>query len=90
MDQNADDLAEFFEKLDLKDVAMTGHSTSGGEIARYIGRHGTKRSGNAVLMGAVPPIMLKTAANPGDLPGGGFRRFSRGAPGGSLPILPRL
>lgn len=68
MDQYADDLAELFEKLDLKDVVMIGHSTGGGEVARYIGRHGTKRVRKAVLMGAVPPIMLKTEANPGGLP----------------------
>lgn len=68
MDQYADDLAELFEKLDLKDVTMVGHSTGGGEVARYIGRHGTRRVKRAVLMGAVPPIMLKTAANPGGLP----------------------
>ena len=68
MDQYADDLAELFEKLDLKDVVMIGHSTGGGEVARYIGRHGTKRVRKAVLMGAVPPIMLKTDANPDGLP----------------------
>jgi non-heme chloroperoxidase len=68
MDQYADDLAELFVHLDLKDVTMIGHSTGGGEVARYIGRHGTKRVGKAVLMGAVPPIMLKTAENPGGLP----------------------
>jgi non-heme chloroperoxidase len=68
MDQYADDLAELLEKLDVKDVTMIGHSTGGGEVARYIGRHGTKRIKRAVLMGAVPPIMLKTAANPGGLP----------------------
>lgn len=68
MDTYADDLAELFEKLDLKDVIMIGHSTGGGEVARYIGRHGTKRVAKAVLMGAVPPIMLKTDANPGGLP----------------------
>lgn len=68
MDQYADDLAELFEKLDLKKVIMIGHSTGGGEVARYIGRHGTSRVAKAVLMGAVPPIMLKTGANPGGLP----------------------
>ena len=68
MDQYADDLAELFEKLDLKDAVMIGHSTGGGEVARFIGRHGTKRVAKAVLMGAVPPIMLKTDANPGGLP----------------------
>jgi non-heme chloroperoxidase len=68
MDQYADDVAELFEKLDLKKVMMVGHSTGGGEVARYIGRHGTKRVSKAVLMGAVPPIMVKTKANPGGLP----------------------
>lgn len=67
MDQYADDLAELFEKLDLRNVTMIGHSTGGGEVARYIGRHGTKRVDKAVLMGAVPPIMVKTASNPGGL-----------------------
>ena len=68
MDTYADDLAELFEALDLKNAVIVGHSTGGGEVARYIGRHGTKRVAKAVLMGAVPPIMLKTAANPGGLP----------------------
>jgi non-heme chloroperoxidase len=68
MDQYADDLAELLEKLELKNVTMVGHSTGGGEVARYIGRHGTKRVAKAVLMGAVPPIMLKTPANLGGLP----------------------
>ena len=68
MDTYADDLNELFTALDLTGVTMIGHSTGGGEVARYIGRHGTKRVKSAVLMGAVPPIMLKTAANPGGLP----------------------
>lgn len=68
MDTYADDVAELYAKLDLKDVMMVGHSTGGGEVARYIGRHGSKRVKKAVLMGAVPPIMLKTPANPGGLP----------------------
>jgi non-heme chloroperoxidase len=68
MDTYADDLAKLFEALDLKDTVMIGHSTGGGEVARYIGRHGTKRVSKAVLMGAVPPLMLKTDANPGGLP----------------------
>ncbi len=88
MDQYADDLAELFEKLDLKDVVMVGHSTGGGEVARYIGRHGTKRVAKAVLMGAVPPIMLKTEANPGGLPHRSFRRISQGLSGRPLPVLP--
>ncbi|NOK61855.1 MAG: alpha/beta hydrolase [Chloroflexi bacterium AL-N1] len=68
MDTYADDLAELFEVLDLKDAVMMGHSTGGGEVARFIGRHGTKRVSKAVLMGSVTPLMLKTAANPGGLP----------------------
>jgi non-heme chloroperoxidase len=68
MDTYADDLAELVEKLDLKNAVHVGHSTSGGEVARYIGRHGTKRVAKAVLIGAVPPVMLKSARNPGGLP----------------------
>jgi non-heme chloroperoxidase len=68
MNTYADDLAALTEKLDLKDAIHVGHSTGGGEVARYIGRHGTKRVGMAVLIGAVPPLMLKTAANPAGLP----------------------
>jgi non-heme chloroperoxidase len=68
MDTYADDLAELVETLDLKDAIHVGHSTGGGEVARYIGRHGTKRVAKAVLISAVPPLMLKTAANPGGLP----------------------
>jgi non-heme chloroperoxidase len=68
MDQYADDLAELFEALDLTDAIMVGHSTGGGEVARYIGRHGTARVAKAVLVGSVPPIMLQTAAYPGGLP----------------------
>src|SRR6202161_27072 len=68
MDTYADDLAELVQKLDLKDAIHVGHSTGGGEVARYIGRDGTKRVAKAVLIGAVPPLMLKTAANPGGLP----------------------
>ena len=68
MDSYADDLAELVHKLDLKDAVHVGHSTGGGEVARYIGRHGTKRVAKAVLIGAVPPLMLKTPANPGGLP----------------------
>jgi non-heme chloroperoxidase len=64
----ADDLATLTEKLDLQDAVHVGHSTGGGEVARYIGRHGTKRVGAAVLISAVPPLMLRTAANPGGLP----------------------
>ena len=68
MDTYADDLAELIEALDLKNAIHVGHSAGGGEVARYIGRHGTKRVAKAVLIGAVPPLMLKTQANPGGLP----------------------
>ena len=68
MDTYADDLAALTEALDLKNAIHIGHSTGGGEVARYIGRHGTKRVAKAVLMSAVPPIMVKTATNPGGLP----------------------
>jgi non-heme chloroperoxidase len=68
MDTYADDLAAVVEALDLKDAIHVGHSTGGGEVARYIGRHGTGRVAKAVLIGAVPPLMLKTGANPGGLP----------------------
>ncbi len=68
MDQYADDLSELIEKLDLREFTMIGHSTGGGEVAHYLGRHGTGRVSKAVLLGAVPPLMLKTPANPGGLP----------------------
>lgn len=68
MDQYADDLAELIEKLDLKDIVMIGHSTGGGEVAHYIGRHGTARVAKVVLVGAVPPLMLKSDTNPEGLP----------------------
>jgi non-heme chloroperoxidase len=68
MDTYADDLAELIETLDLRDAVLVGHSTGGGEVARYVGRHGTSRVAKAVLVGAVPPLMLKTDANPGGLP----------------------
>jgi pimeloyl-ACP methyl ester carboxylesterase len=64
----ADDLAELIEHRDLRDAVLVGHSTGGGEVARYIGRHGTQRVKKAVLIAAVPPLMLKTPANPGGLP----------------------
>jgi non-heme chloroperoxidase len=68
LDTYADDLAELVQKLDLKNAIHVGHSTGGGEVTRYIGRHGTQRVAKAVLIGAIPPLMLKTAANPGGLP----------------------
>ena len=67
LDTYADDLAELVAQLDLQDAVHVGHSTGGGEVARYIGRHGTKRVAKAVLISAIPPLMLKTAANPGGL-----------------------
>lgn len=68
MDTYADDLAELVRHLDLKSAIHVGHSTGGGEVARYIARHGTGRVAKAVLIASVPPIMLKTATNPGGLP----------------------
>jgi non-heme chloroperoxidase len=68
LDTYADDLAELVQKLDLKDAIHVGHSTGGGEVARYIARHGTKRVAKAVLISSVPPLMVKTSANPGGLP----------------------
>jgi non-heme chloroperoxidase len=68
MDQYADDLEELLDKLDLTNAVLVGHSTGGGEVAHYIGRHGTSRVAKAVLIGAVPPLMLKTENNPGGLP----------------------
>src|SRR5881409_1851043 len=68
MDTYADDLATLVETLDIKGITLVGHSTGGGEVARYIGRYGTKRAAKAVLIAAVPPLMLKTAANPEGLP----------------------
>jgi len=68
MDTYADDLAKLIETLDLRDAVLVGHSTGGGEVARYIGRHGTSRVAKAVLVGAVPPLMLKTEANPEGTP----------------------
>ena len=68
MDRYADDLAELIDHLDLRDLILVGHSTGGGEVARYIGRHGTGRVAKVVLVGAVPPLMLQTEANPGGLP----------------------
>ena len=78
MDTYADDLAALVEALDLKNAVHVGHSTGGGEVARYIGRHGTKRVAKAVLIGAVTPLMLKTAANPGGLPMEAFDQIRAG------------
>jgi len=68
LDTYADDLAALVETLNLKNAIHVGHSTGGGEVARYIGRHGTQRVAKAALIGAIPPLMLKTPANPGGLP----------------------
>jgi non-heme chloroperoxidase len=68
MDTYADDLATLVDTLDLRNAIHVGHSTGGGEVARYIGRHGTRRVAKAVLISAIPPLMLQTAANPGGLP----------------------
>jgi non-heme chloroperoxidase len=78
MDQYADDLAELIDSLDLNDIILVGHSTGGGEVARYIGRHGTARLAKAVLLGAVPPLMLKTEVNPGGTPIEVFDRIRKG------------
>jgi non-heme chloroperoxidase len=75
MDHYADDLAALFDALDLHNAVLIGHSTGGGEVARYIGRHGTARLSKAVLVGAVPPLMLKTTSNPGGLPIEAFDGF---------------
>jgi non-heme chloroperoxidase len=81
MDTYADDLAALVEALDVKNAIHVGHSTGGGEVARYIGRHGTKRVARAVLIGAVPPLMLKTPANPGGLPMDAFDAIRAGVLG---------
>jgi non-heme chloroperoxidase len=78
MDTYADDLAALVEALDLTDAIHVGHSTGGGEVARYIGRHGTKRVAKAVLISAVPPLMLKTEANPDGLPMEAFDKIRAG------------
>jgi non-heme chloroperoxidase len=78
MDTYADDLAKLAEALDLKNAIHVGHSTGGGEVARYIGRHGTGRVAKAVLIGAVPPLMLKTPANPAGTPMGTFDQIRSG------------
>jgi non-heme chloroperoxidase len=78
MDTYADDLAELVEALDIKDAIHVGHSTGGGEVARYIGRHGTKRVSKAVLISAVPPLMLKTEKNPVGLPIEAFDEIRKG------------
>jgi non-heme chloroperoxidase len=81
MDQYADDLAQLIEALDLRDVVLVGHSTGGGEIAHYVGRHGTGRVAKMVLVGAVPPLMLKTEANPEGTPLEVFDGIRKGTAG---------
>ena len=78
MDTYADDLAALVQALDLKNAIHVGHSTGGGELARYFGRHGTKRVAQAVLISAVPPLMVKTAANPAGLPMEAFDQIRQG------------
>src|SRR4051812_39473355 len=68
MDSYADDLAAVMDQLELKNAVLVGHSTGGGEVTRYIGRHGTKRVAKVVLISAIPPLLLKTGANPGGIP----------------------
>ncbi|MFD0642321.1 alpha/beta fold hydrolase [Bradyrhizobium sp. GCM10027635] len=81
LDTYADDLAELMKALDLKQTVMVGHSTGGGEVTRYIGRHGTERVAKAVLVSAIPPLMLKTPANPGGLPIEVFDQIRAGVKG---------
>jgi non-heme chloroperoxidase len=81
MDVYADDLAALIEALDLKEATLVGHSTGGGEVARYIGRQGSKRVKKAVLVAAVPPIMLRTPANPEGLPMEVFDKIRAGVAG---------
>ncbi len=78
MDTYADDLAALIDTLNLRDAVLVGHSTGGGEVTRYIGRHGNSRVAKAVLVGAIPPLMLKTAANPGGLPIEAFDKLRAG------------
>jgi len=78
MDTYAEDLATLIELLDLRDIVLVGHSTGGGEVTRYLGRYGTSRVAKAVLLGAIPPLMLKTEANPEGLPIDAFNDLRRG------------
>src|SRR3989442_3723965 len=81
LDTYADDLETLVYKLGLKSAIHVGHSTGGGEAVRYIGRHGTRRVAKAVLIGAIPPLMLKTPANPGGLPIAAFDQIRAGVLG---------
>jgi non-heme chloroperoxidase len=82
MNTNADDLSELIEELNLNGVTLIGHSTGGGEVARYIGCHGTKRVARTVLVGPVTSLMLKTDANPGGLPIETFNNIRAGVAAG--------
>src|SRR5690242_3477022 len=81
LDTYADDLAALIESLDLRDAILVGHSTGGGEVTRYLGRHGTDRVSKAVLLSAIPPLMLKTAANPEGTPIDVFDEIRSGVAG---------
>jgi non-heme chloroperoxidase len=81
LDTYADDLAELFEALDLNDAILVGHSTGGGEVTRYVGRHGTSRVAKTLLLGAIPPLMLKTDANPEGTPIEAFDEIREGVSG---------
>jgi non-heme chloroperoxidase len=87
MDTFADDLGAIFEALDLKDATLVAHSMGGGEVVRYIGSHGTKRVAKAVLIAAIPPLMLETENNPGGLPRSAFDQLRSGIVNGPLAIL---
>src|SRR5437773_12503301 len=90
MDTYADDLAALTQRLDLKNAIHVGHSTGGGEVARYIGRHGTKRVAKAVLIGAITPLMLKTPANPGGTPIEAFNQIRAGVLADRSPFFKAL
>jgi len=90
MDTYADDLAQLIEQLDLRDVILVGHSTGGGEVTRYMGRHGTGRVAKAVLLGAIPPLMLKTDANPEGTPVEAFDEIRAGVLNGRSEFYRQL
>ncbi|NEK57876.1 alpha/beta hydrolase [Geodermatophilus sabuli] len=90
MDTYADDLAQLIEHLDLHDVVLVGHSTGGGEVTRYMGRHGTARVSRAVLLGAVPPLLMRTDANPEGLPVEAFDEIRAGVLGGRSEFYRQL